>query len=275
MGSNLARFIRHTLPSASYIARKFKTEGKIMTRRAAAFLVVTVSVLSSLAYFARPMAVRGQATAQSPYQSDEQVTGPYEVVKDWPKPLSTLFPEEKGWTWGATQAIYAQNPNRIFVSMRGELPAIRGAEQLGRIGSALGGAVTTADPLNIEWPGAGEDGQGIFLTLPTPGLPARNVRELVELAKARPRTLTYASAGPASMAHLAGALLEKMAGIELVHVPYRGTGQSVIDLIEGQGMAVKPTSDPERGAFRGEAPADTRWNRRAAEPGRQSLPVVR
>ena len=41
---------------------------------------------------------------------------------NWPKPLATLFPEEKGWTWGAVQGVFAQNPDRIFVAMRGELP---------------------------------------------------------------------------------------------------------------------------------------------------------
>jgi tripartite-type tricarboxylate transporter receptor subunit TctC len=73
-----------------------------------------------------------------------------------------------------------------------------------------------------------------FVLAVFPGLPVRNVRELVALAKAKPHTLNYASAGPASMSHLAGALFEKMARVELVHVPYRGTGQSVIDLIEGR-----------------------------------------
>jgi tripartite-type tricarboxylate transporter receptor subunit TctC len=73
-----------------------------------------------------------------------------------------------------------------------------------------------------------------FVLAVHPSLPARDVRELVALAKAKPRALSYASAGPASMSHLAGALFEKMAGIELLHVPYRGTGQSVIDLIEGR-----------------------------------------
>jgi biotin synthase len=53
------------------------------------------------------------------------------------------------------------------------------------------------------------------------------------------------------------------------------TPAQVIDMIAGQGMAVKPTPDPEHWAFHGEAPAETRWNRRAAEPGRRSLPVVR
>ncbi|HEY2645974.1 MAG TPA: hypothetical protein VGI34_03325, partial [Candidatus Acidoferrales bacterium] len=54
--------------------------------------------------------------------SDELVDGPYRVDPNWPKPLATSFPEEKGWTWGAVQGIFAQNPDRIFVAMRGELP---------------------------------------------------------------------------------------------------------------------------------------------------------
>jgi tripartite-type tricarboxylate transporter receptor subunit TctC len=54
------------------------------------------------------------------------------------------------------------------------------------------------------------------------------------LARAKPRMLNYASAGPATLAHLAGALFEKMAGIELTHVPYRGTAQSTLDLLEGR-----------------------------------------
>src|SRR5579864_8528082 len=61
--------------------------------------------------------------------SDELVDGPYRVDPNWPKPLATLFPEEKGWTWGAVQGIFAQNPDRVFVAMRGELPNLAGSEK--------------------------------------------------------------------------------------------------------------------------------------------------
>jgi tripartite-type tricarboxylate transporter receptor subunit TctC len=67
-----------------------------------------------------------------------------------------------------------------------------------------------------------------------PGLPAKSVAELIALAKEKPRALNYASAGSASLAHLAGALFEKMAGVELTHVPYRSSAQSVLDLVEGR-----------------------------------------
>jgi tripartite-type tricarboxylate transporter receptor subunit TctC len=66
------------------------------------------------------------------------------------------------------------------------------------------------------------------------GVPAKNVAELIALAKAKPGALNYASAGPASLAHLAGALFEHMAGVKLTHVPYRSSAQSVLDLTEGR-----------------------------------------
>ncbi len=62
----------------------------------------------------------------------------------------------------------------------------------------------------------------------------QSVQELIALARAKPRMLNYASAGPATLAHLSGALFEKMAKIELTHVPYRGTAQSTLDLLEGR-----------------------------------------
>jgi tripartite-type tricarboxylate transporter receptor subunit TctC len=60
------------------------------------------------------------------------------------------------------------------------------------------------------------------------------VQELIALARAKPKTVSYASAGPATLAHLSGALFEKMAKVEMVHVPYRGTAQSTVDLIGGR-----------------------------------------
>jgi tripartite-type tricarboxylate transporter receptor subunit TctC len=77
-------------------------------------------------------------------------------------------------------------------------------------------------------------GSSPFLLALYPGVAAKTVPELIALAKAKPRTMNYASAGPATLAHLSGALFEKMAKIELTHVPYRGTAQSTLDLLEGR-----------------------------------------
>jgi tripartite-type tricarboxylate transporter receptor subunit TctC len=67
-----------------------------------------------------------------------------------------------------------------------------------------------------------------------PGLPAASVAELIALAKQRPGKLNYGSAGPASLAHLAGALFATMTNTELTHVPYKSTAQSVIDMMSGR-----------------------------------------
>src|SRR5262249_33450913 len=66
-----------------------------------------------------------------------------------------------------------------------------------------------------------------------PGVHAKDIKELIALAKSKPRELNYGSAGLASLAHLAAALFANLSNIELTHVPYKSTAQSVVDLISG------------------------------------------
>jgi tripartite-type tricarboxylate transporter receptor subunit TctC len=67
-----------------------------------------------------------------------------------------------------------------------------------------------------------------------PSLPARSVKQLIALAKSKPGILNYGSAGSGSSQHLAGELFKKMAGVNMVHIPYKGAGGAVVDLIAGQ-----------------------------------------
>jgi tripartite-type tricarboxylate transporter receptor subunit TctC len=67
-----------------------------------------------------------------------------------------------------------------------------------------------------------------------PSLPAANVRDLVKLAKARPGQINYASVGPGSPNHLGMELLKQMTGIDMLHIPYKGTAPAVTDLLGGQ-----------------------------------------
>jgi tripartite-type tricarboxylate transporter receptor subunit TctC len=67
-----------------------------------------------------------------------------------------------------------------------------------------------------------------------PSLPVKNVSELIALAKAKPGTLNFGSSGIGSSNHLAGELLKKMTGIDIVHVPYRGAAPAMNDLLAGQ-----------------------------------------
>ena len=65
-------------------------------------------------------------------------------------------------------------------------------------------------------------------------LPVKTVRDLIALAKARPGELSYATAGVGSTGHIAGELLSRHAGMRMLHVPYKGNSQAIVDVIGGQ-----------------------------------------
>jgi tripartite-type tricarboxylate transporter receptor subunit TctC len=67
-----------------------------------------------------------------------------------------------------------------------------------------------------------------------PSLPANSVHELIALAKSKPASINYASSGSGSTAHLASELFKSMAGVRMVHVPYKGAGPALTDLVGGQ-----------------------------------------
>ena len=73
-----------------------------------------------------------------------------------------------------------------------------------------------------------------YLLIVHPAVPAKNVKELVALARAHPGKLNFASSGSGGTAHLAGELFKSMAKIDIVHVPYRGTSLFATELIAGQ-----------------------------------------
>jgi tripartite-type tricarboxylate transporter receptor subunit TctC len=73
----------------------------------------------------------------------------------------------------------------------------------------------------------------MFFLVAHPSLPVRSVKQLIALDKARPGQLNYASVGVGSGTHLASELFNYMAGTKIVHVPYKGTGQALPDLIGG------------------------------------------
>ncbi|MFL6933769.1 MAG: Bug family tripartite tricarboxylate transporter substrate binding protein [Xanthobacteraceae bacterium] len=96
-----------------------------------------------------------------------------------------------------------------------------------------------------------------------PKLPANNLADLIALAKAKPGTVSYGSAGLASLAHLASALFENLAGVKLNHIPYKSSAQSVVDLISGrldmQFATIPPTiSNINAGQVRALATTGTR-----------------
>ena len=73
-----------------------------------------------------------------------------------------------------------------------------------------------------------------FVLTVHPSVPVTSIRELLALARKRPGGLNYASSGVGAPPHLAGELLKTMAGVDILHVPYKGVGQSIGDLVGGQ-----------------------------------------
>ncbi len=75
-----------------------------------------------------------------------------------------------------------------------------------------------------------------------PALPARSVKDLIALAKAKPGVMSYASSGSGGTPHLAAELFKSMAGVNIVHVPYKGQAQALTDLISGQVQLMFPNA---------------------------------
>jgi tripartite-type tricarboxylate transporter receptor subunit TctC len=89
-----------------------------------------------------------------------------------------------------------------------------------------------------------------------PSLPVRSVKDLIALARSRPGDIMYASAGAGTSTHLAAALFEHLARIKLVHVPYKGGGPAIIDVLAGQvpvtfGTAASVSPHTKSGRLRG------------------------
>jgi tripartite-type tricarboxylate transporter receptor subunit TctC len=107
----------------------------------------------------------------------------------------------------------------------------------------------------------------IFLV--NPSFPARTLKELIEIAKAKPKQIDFSSSGHASTQHLAGELLNILTGIQLVHIPYKGGGPALLDLMAGRVPAMVsslPAAVPQIKAGKVRPLAVTSAKRSAAVP---------
>jgi len=73
-----------------------------------------------------------------------------------------------------------------------------------------------------------------LIVVTPPSVPANSIKELIALAKAKPNSINFASAGNGNTSHLAGELFKSVAGVDMVHVPYKGSGPSLIALLGGE-----------------------------------------
>ena len=73
-----------------------------------------------------------------------------------------------------------------------------------------------------------------YMIVVHPSVPAQSLKELIALARARPGKLNYGSGGPGNSTHLAGEYFKSLAKVDIVHVPYKGSGPAIVDLLSGQ-----------------------------------------
>ena len=107
-----------------------------------------------------------------------------------------------------------------------------------------------------------------------PSLPVHNVKELVELAKKEPGKLAYASAGNGSGAHLSAELLKSMAGINMIHVPYKGAGAAYADLLAGRTQVMFSTYAPIAGHLKAGTLRAIAVSTEKRAPGLPDVPAV-
>jgi tripartite-type tricarboxylate transporter receptor subunit TctC len=177
-----------------------------------------------------------------------------QALAAWPdKPLKLIVPFQAGSSSDVIARIVAGKlgdrlGQQVVVDNRVGGGTIIGTEMIAKAapdGYTLGLANTSShatapamtpvsfDPIKDFTPVA-MIGSSPFVLLGSKKLPAHNMAELVTYARAHPNTLNYASAGPGTLSHLAGELFKKITSTQITHVPYRGTAQSVMDVLEGR-----------------------------------------
>jgi tripartite-type tricarboxylate transporter receptor subunit TctC len=177
------------------------------------------------------------------------------AAQDWPnKPIKFIVPFATG---GATDVLTRLLCEQLTTELK--VPCV--VDNKGGAGGNLGGAAVAASAPDgytflVSAPGVLAYNKLIYRDMPfdpdkeldpfclyafqpnvlvvNPKLPVQSVKELIAYAKDHPRALNYASGGVGSTSHVAGELFRTMAGLEWQHVPYRGTGPELVDLLAGQ-----------------------------------------
>ncbi len=181
--------------------------------------------------------------------------GSAQTMADWPdRPLRMIVPLPAGSAVDVIARLISQRLSvrlgqPVVIENRAGASGVIGSDAVAKAapdGLTLGMATSTthmtAPVLNAKLPydpvkdfaPVAVVGSSPYVVVVNPKVPASTVAELIALAKAKPRTLSYSSVGNASQAHLAGELFAAMAGVELNHIPYKTSTHAVIDLNEGR-----------------------------------------
>lgn len=174
---------------------------------------------------------------------------------DWPeRPIRMIVPYPPGGATDVAARLYAQHmgdylKQTVVVENKAGAGGEVGAEAVARatpdgytvLMGALGSLAINASLLEKQNYSFQKDFKGVSVAITLPmalavndAVPATSVQELIALAKSRPGKMTMGSAGSGSSQHMAGELFKQMTGTDILHVPYRGSGPAVTDLLGGQ-----------------------------------------
>ncbi len=183
------------------------------------------------------------------------LAAPLHAADDWPnKPIRMVVPFPPGGATDAAARLYAQHMGEIIkqaivVENKAGAGGEVGAENVARatpdgyvvLMGALGSLSINAALLDKQNYSFAKDFKGVSVATTMPmaiavneKVPAQTVQQLVALAKASPGKMTFGSAGSGSAQHMAGELFKLRTGTDIMHVPYRGSGPAVTDLLGGQ-----------------------------------------
>jgi len=178
------------------------------------------------------------------------------AADNWPaKPVRMVVPFPPGGATDAAARIYAQQlgdylGQSVVVENKAGAGGEIGAEFVAKspgdgytllMGAVGSHAIHAAMPVKPGYDfGTAFVGVSMATSMPmavavnSSKVPARNVQELIALAKSKPGSITFGSAGPGTSQHMAGELFQAVTGTRLMHVPYRGSGPAITDLLGGQ-----------------------------------------
>ncbi len=180
---------------------------------------------------------------------------PFTIAQTYPsKPIRLISPYPPGGGTDATarivgQALGDQMGQQVIVDSRGGASGRIGTEVAAKaapdgytlvLGNVAPLAILPGSGMKLAYDAA-RDFQPISMVATSdyiltihPSLPARSVKELIALARAKPKALTYASSGNMGGPHLAGELINLLAKVSILHVPYKGNGPAAIALLTGE-----------------------------------------
>jgi len=190
-------------------------------------------IFAAIAFFAAASALAPQTFAQSWPTQRVTIVVPFGAgsVTDI---LARIFADEMGKRWG--QQVIVENRPGLAGTAAVAKAAPDGYTLMvtsnGHTVSALVSKDAPFDPVK-DFAGITRLGSPPFFLIANPGLPAKNVKDVIALAKAQPGKLNFSSPGLASTTFIAGALFRKAAGINIVHVPFRSAPDAVTAVIRG------------------------------------------